>query len=147
MQLTMSGKGNAAERGGIAGDLLVVIEEIPHEQLQRDGDHLLYELYISVPDAALGTSIEVPTLEGKAKIKIEAGTQPGKVLRLKGKGIPHLNSYHRGDLLVNITVWTPQHLSPDEKRTIEKLRDSENFKPKPGKGDKSFFDRMKEYFN
>ncbi len=147
MQLSMSGKGNAAERGGVPGDLLVVIEELTHEQLQRDGDHLLYELYISVPDAALGTSVEIPTLEGKAKIKIDAGTQPGKVLRLKGKGIPRLNSHHRGDLLVNITVWTPQHLTADEKRTLEKLRDSESFKPKPGKGDKSFFDRMKEYFN
>ncbi len=147
MQLTMTGKGNAAERGGIPGDLLVVIEELPHEYLQRDGDHLLFELYISTPDAALGTSVEIPTLEGKAKIKIEPGTQPGKVLRLKGKGIPRLNSYQRGDLLVNITVWTPQHLSADEKRIMEKLRDSENFKPKPGKGDKSFFDRMKEYFN
>ncbi len=147
MQLTMSGKGNAAERGGIPGDLLVVIEELPHEYLQRDGDHLLFELYISTPDAALGTSIEIPTLEGKAKIKVEPGTQPGKVLRLKGKGIPRLNSYQRGDLLVNITVWTPQHLSADEKRIMEKLRESENFKPKPGKGDKSFFDRMKEYFN
>ena len=147
MQLTMSGKGNAAERGGVSGDLLVVIEEIPHELLQRDGDHLLYELYISSPDAALGVGAEIPTLDGKAKIKIEPGTQPGKILRLKGKGIPRLNSYQRGDLLVNITVWTPQHLSSEEKKLMEKLRDSENFKPKPGKGDKSFFDRMKEYFN
>ncbi|MBK9401692.1 MAG: molecular chaperone DnaJ [Bacteroidetes bacterium] len=147
MQLTVSGKGNAAERGGIPGDLLIVVEEIPHPQLQRDGDHLIFDLYISFADAALGVAIEVPTLEGKAKIKIEPGTQGGKVLRLKGKGVPALNSYTRGDLLVNINVWTPQQLSTEEKKTMEKLRESENFKPKPGKGDKSFFERMKEYFN
>jgi molecular chaperone DnaJ len=147
MQLSVSGKGNAAERGGIPGDLLIVIEEIPHEHLQRDGDQLIYDLYINFVDAAIGYSAEVPTLEGKAKIKIEPGTQGGKVLRLKGKGIPKLNSYSRGDLLVNINVWTPQQLSSEEKKTLEKLRDSENFKPKPGKGDKSFFERMKEYFN
>jgi molecular chaperone DnaJ len=147
MQLTVSSKGNAAERGGIPGDLLIVVEEIPHPQLQRDGDHLIFDLYISFADAALGVAIEVPTLEGKAKIKIEPGTQGGKVLRLKGKGVPALNSYTRGDLLVNINVWTPQQLSTEEKKTMEKLRESENFKPKPGKGDKSFFERMKEYFN
>ncbi len=147
MQLTVSGKGNAAERGGIPGDLLIVVEEIPHPHLQRDGDHLVYDLYISFVDAALGASVEVPTLEGKAKIKIEPGTQGGKVLRLKGKGVPALNSYSRGDLLVNINVWTPQQLSSEEKKTLEKLREAENFKPKPGKGDKSFFERMKEYFN
>ncbi len=147
MQLNVSGKGNAAERGGIPGDLLIVVEEVPHQYLQRDGEHLIYDLYISFIDAALGTNVEVPTLEGKAKIKIDAGTQGGKVLRLKGKGVPALNSYSRGDLLVNINVWTPQQLSSEEKKTLEKLRESENFKPKPGKGDKSFFERMKEYFN
>lgn len=147
MQLTVSGKGNAAERGGIPGDLIIVIEEIPHESLQRDGDHLIYDLYISFVDAALGTSVEVPTIEGKAKIKIDPGTQAGKVLRLKGKGVPQVNGYSRGDLLVNINVWTPQQLSSEEKKTLEKLRESENFKPRPGKGDKSFFERMKEYFN
>ncbi len=147
MQLTVSGKGNAAERGGIPGDLLIVIEEVQHESLQRDGDHLIYDLYISFVDAALGTSVEIPTLDGKAKIKIDAGTQGGKVLRLKGKGIPQLNSYAKGDLLVNINVWTPQQLSSEEKKILEKLKDAENFKPKPGKGDKSFFERMKEYFN
>lgn len=147
MQLNVSGKGNAAERGGIPGDLLIMVEEVPHPDLQRDGEHLVYDLYISFVDAALGTSVEVPTIEGRAKIKIEPGTQAGKVLRLKGKGVPALNSYQRGDLLVNINVWTPQQLSSDEKKALEKLRDSENFKPKPGKGDKSFFERMKEYFN
>lgn len=147
MQLNVTGKGNAAERGGIPGDLLIVVEETPHPQLQRDGEQLIHDLYISFIDAALGTSVEIPTLEGRAKIKIDPGTQAGKVLRLKGKGLPALNSYSRGDLLVNINVWTPQQLSTDEKKALEKLRDSENFKPNPGKGDKSFFERMKEYFN
>lgn len=147
MQLNVSGKGNAAERGGIPGDLIVVIEETTHEHLQRDGNNLLYDLYVSFADAALGTQVEVPTVDGKAKIKIEPGTQGGKVLRLKAKGLPQVNSYHKGDLLVNINVWTPQHLSSEEKKVLEKLRDSANFKPNPGKGDKSFFERMKEYFN
>jgi molecular chaperone DnaJ len=147
MQLNVSGKGNAAERGGIPGDLLIVIEEIEDEFLKRDGNNIHYDLYISLPDAALGTSVEVPTIEGKAKVKIEPGTQGGKVLRLKGKGLPQLNSYHRGDLLVNINVWTPQNLTSEEKKLLEKLRTSDNFKPHPGKGDKGFFEKMKEYFN
>jgi len=147
MQVTVTGKGNAAERGGIPGDLLIVIEEVEDANLKRDGNNLHYDLYISIPDATLGTSLEVPTVDGKAKIKIEAGTQAGKVLRLKGKGLPQLNSHFRGDLLININVWTPQTLTSDEKKIIEKLRTSENFKPHPGKGDKSFFEKMKEYFN
>ncbi len=147
MQLTVSGKGNAAERGGIAGDLLILIEEAEHEHLQRDGGNLLYDLYINIADAALGTSVEIPTLEGKAKIKIDAGTQAGKVLRLKGKGLPSVNSYGRGDLLVNINVWTPQHVSAEEKKILEQLKNSPNFKPNPGKGDKSFYDKMKEFFH
>ena len=147
MQLNVQGKGNAAERGGIPGDLLVIIEEVEHPNLVRDGDHLIHDLYISFIDATLGTSVEIPTLDGKAKIKIDAGTQGGKVLRLKGKGLPSVNSHYKGDLLVNINVWTPQQLSSEEKKVLEKLRESENFKPNPGKGDKSFFERMKEYFN
>jgi molecular chaperone DnaJ len=147
MQLTVSGKGNAAERGGIAGDLFVVIEEEKHPHLQRDGNNLLYDLYINFADAALGTSVEVPTVGGKAKIKIEAGTQGGKVLRLKGKGLPSVQGYGKGDLLININVWTPQHLSAEEKKLMEKLRESNNFKPAPGKGDKSFYDKMKEFFH
>jgi molecular chaperone DnaJ len=145
MQLNVQGKGNAAERGGIPGDLLVIIEEVEHPNLVRDGDHLIHDLYISFIDATLGTSVEIPTLDGKAKIN--AGTQGGKVLRLKGKGLPSVNSHYKGDLLVNINVWTPQQLSSEEKKALEKLRESENFKPNPGKGDKSFFERMKEYFN
>jgi molecular chaperone DnaJ len=147
MQLSVSGKGNAAERGGVPGDLLVVIEEEQHPHLQRDGNQLLYDLYISFPEASIGTSVEIPTLEGKAKIKIDAGTQAGRVLRLKGKGLPSINSYGRGDLLVNINVWTPQSLSSEERKMMEQLRQSANFKPNPGKGDKSFYEKMKEFFH
>lgn len=146
MQLSMSGKGNAAPRGGINGDLLILIEEEEHPDLKRDGNNLFYECYINFVDAALGTSIEVPTVDGKAKIKIEPGTQAGKVLRLKGKGLPDLNSYGHGDLLVNVNVWTPQNLTNEEKKILESLRDSKNFQPNPNKKDKGFFERMKEYF-
>ena len=145
MQLTMSGKGNSAERGGIPGDLLIVIEEEKHPFLQRDGNNLLFDLYVNFIDAVLGSSIEIPTLDGKAKIKIDPGTQGGKVLRLKGKGLPSLNNYGRGDILVNINVWTPQHVSNEEKKILEQLHLSPNFKPNPGKGDKSFYERMKEF--
>ncbi len=147
MQLTVSGKGNGAERGGIPGDLYIVIEEIKHPHLQRDGNNLLYDLYVNFADATLGISTEIPTIEGKAKVKIDAGTQGGKVLRLKGKGLPSVNSYGKGDLFVNVNVWTPQHISSEEKKILEQLKNSPNFKPNPGKGDKSFYDRMKEFFN
>jgi len=147
MQVTVSGKGNAAERGGVPGDLLIVIEEQEDLNLKRDGNNLHHDLYISIPDAALGITLEVPTIDGKAKIKIEPGTQGGRVLRLKGKGIPQLNSNFRGDLLININVWTPQSLTSDEKKILEKLKTAHNFTPHPGKGDKSFFEKMKEYFN
>lgn len=147
MQLTVSGKGNAAERGGVPGDLLIVIEEVAHESLVRDGQHLLYDLYVNFADAALGTSVEIPTLDGKAKVKLDAGTQAGKVLRLKGKGLPSINSYGKGDILVNVNVWTPQNLSSEEKKLLEKLRESPNFKPNPGKNDKSFYEKMKEFFH
>ena len=147
MQLSVSGKGNDGARGGVPGDLIIVIEEIEHPQLIRDGQNLLFEHFISIPDAALGTSIEVPTLDGKAKIKIEPGTQPGKVLRLRGKGLPHIQSYSKGDLLVNINVWMPKHLTKEEKSILEKLQQSANFKPNPVDSDKSFFSKMKEYFH
>ena len=147
MQLSMAGKGNAAERGGVPGDLLIVIEEQEHEELQRDGVNLYHDLYLNMADAALGISAEVPTVDGKAKIKIDPGTQSGKVLRLKGKGVPDINGYGKGDLLVNINVWTPTSLNSEEKAIMEKFRNAENFKPKPGKNDKSFFERVKEYFN
>jgi molecular chaperone DnaJ len=147
MQLSLSGKGNAAARGGVPGDLIVLVEETPHPKLMRDGSNLLLDHYISFPQAAIGTSIEVPTLEGKARIKIEAGTQGGKVLRLKGKGLPSVNAYGRGDLLVNINIWTPQQISKEEKTILENLDQSANFKPNPQKSDKSFFERMKDIFN
>ncbi|MEE1885953.1 molecular chaperone DnaJ [Pedobacter flavus] len=146
MQLSMSGKGNAAPNGGIPGDLIILIEEIPHETLKREGNNVVYDLHLNFVDAALGMSVEVPTIDGKAKIKIEPGTQSGKLLRLKGKGIPEVNSYHRGDQIIHINIWTPKALNAEERAILEKLRDSSNFKPQPGKNDKSFFERMKEYF-
>ncbi len=146
MQLSMSGKGNAAPRGGIPGDLLILIEEVEHKSLKRDGVNIIYDLYISFVDAALGSSVEVPTIDGKARIKIEPGTQGGKILRLKGKGIKDINSYHKGDQLVHVNIWTPKNLSKEERAILEKLQSSENFQPNPDKNDKGFFERMKEYF-
>lgn len=146
MQLSVSGKGNMGARGGVPGDLIIVIEEIEHELLKRDGMNLFYDHFISFTDAAIGTQIEVPTIDGKAKVKVEPGTQSGKVLRLKAKGLPDINSYSRGDILVNINVWTPQQLTKDERAILERLRDSDNFKPHPSKKDRSFFERMKQYF-
>lgn len=145
MQLSMSGKGNEIP-GGIAGDLLIVIEEIEDSTFQRDGNNVIFDLYVSFIDAALGASIEVPTIEGKVKIKIDPGTQSGKMLRLKGKGIKDINGYTKGDQLIMVNVWTPTHLSKEERQTLESLVNSENFKPDPGKGDKTFFDKMKEFF-
>ncbi|WP_113653880.1 molecular chaperone DnaJ [Pedobacter namyangjuensis] len=146
MQLSMAGKGNAAPNGGVPGDLIILIEELPHDTLKREGNNIVYDLHVSIVDAALGYSAEVPTIDGKAKIKIEAGTQSGKLLRLKGKGIPEVNSYHRGDQIIHVNIWTPKALSSEERAILEKLRESPNFKPQPGKNDKSFFDKMKEYF-
>jgi molecular chaperone DnaJ len=146
MQLSMAGKGNAAPNGGVPGDLIILIEELPHETLKREGNNVVYDLHLSIIDAALGFSAEVPTIDGKAKIKIEPGTQSGKLLRLKGKGIPEVNSYHRGDEIIHINIWTPKVLNSEERAILEKLRNSPNFKPQPGKNDKSFFDKMKEYF-
>lgn len=146
MQLSMAGKGNAAPNGGIPGDLIILIEEVAHDTLKREGNNIVYDLHVSIPEAALGASVEVPTIDGKAKIKIEPGTQSGKLLRLKGKGIPEVNAYHRGDQIIHVNIWTPKALSSEERTLLEKLRDSPNFKPQPGKHDKSFFDKMKEYF-
>lgn len=146
MQLSMSGKGNSAPRGGVPGDLIILIEEIPHEVLKRDGVNVIYDLYISFVDAALGSNVEIPTIDGKAKIKIDPGTQGGKILRLKSKGIPEVNSYHKGDQLIYVNVWTPKALSQSEREQLENLRESPNFKPQPGKNEKSFFERVKEFF-
>lgn len=131
MQLSMSGKGNAARRGGVNGDLLIVVEEEKHPELIRDENDLIFNLLLSFPTAALGGMVEIPTIESRVKVKIEAGTQPGKILRLRGKGLPSVNGYGTGDLLVNISVYVPEALSRDEKKLIEKLEESENFKTSP----------------
>ncbi len=147
MQLSVSGKGNAAPRGGINGDLLIVIEEEEHPDLKRDNSNLFYDLVVNFADAALGAEVQVPLVEGRAKIKIEPGTQSGKVLRLRGKGLPELQGYGKGDLLINISIWTPTALSTEERKIIEDFRSAKNFQPQPGKREKSFFERMKEYFD
>ena len=147
MQLSMGGKGNAAARGGIAGDLIIQIEEIKHEMFEREGNNLMYEHFITIADAALGTNVEIPTIDGKVKIKIEPGTQSGKILRLRGKGIPNINAYEgKGDLLITINVWTPKALTKEEKAILEKLGKAPNFQPSPGSRDKTFFSKMKDYF-
>ena len=146
MQLSMRGKGNAGAKGGPPGDLMITIEEKPHEFLQRDGQQVIYDLYLNFADAALGTNIEVPTIDGKVKIKVPAGTQSGKIFRLKGKGLPSVHGHSIGDQLIHVSIWTPKKVSDEEKSLLEKLRNSENFKPHPGKGEKGFFERMKDYF-
>jgi hypothetical protein len=148
MELSMQGKGNAAPRGGIAGDLIVRINETPHELFKRDGRNLHYDLYISFADAALGIAVEVPTLDGKARIKIDSGTPAGKLLRLRGKGLPDLQGYQpRGDMIVNVNVWVPKRLSKEEKDLLMKSKDMEMMKPSPDKKDPGFFERMREYFS
>lgn len=148
MQMALQGKGNAAPRNGINGDLIVVFEVANHEQFERDGMNLIHDHHISFIDAALGADVEIPLLEGgKAKIKIEPGTQSGKILRLRGKGLASVDYHGKGDLLVNINVWTPQKLSKEERTVLEKLKNSENFNPTPGKNGKTFFQRMKEAFS
>jgi molecular chaperone DnaJ len=147
MQLSVGGRGNAGERGGTAGDLIVLIEEEAHKELHRDGLNVAYDLYVTFPDVVFGTHVEVPTIDGKAKIKIPAGTQSGKVFRLKGKGFPAVNSYEKGDQLIHVNVWTPQTTSNDEKTMLEKMNQSNNFKPQPEKSEKSFFDKMREMFS
>ena len=146
MQLSVSGKGNAARRGGVNGDLLIVIQEIEHADLVRDDSNLLYNLFITVPDAILGTTAEIPTLTGKVKVKIESGTQSGKILRLRGKGLPDVNGYGKGDLLVKVNVWIPSNLKKEDKKIIENLRGAESFKPNPTKQEKSFFERVRSSF-
>ncbi len=147
MQMSVSGKGNAARRGGVNGDLLVLIEEEKHPELIRDGNDLIYNLYISFPEATIGAPVEIPTVDGKVKIKIEPGTQPGKVLRLRGKGLPDVNGYGKGDLLVSINVWVPKNLTKEERVIIEKLGKSDSFTPAPDSNDKNFFERMRGFFD
>jgi molecular chaperone DnaJ len=147
MQLSMRGKGNAGPNQGPAGDLLISIEVNPHKHFTRDGQNIIYDLFVNFADVALGNSVNVPTLNGEVKIKIPAGTQSGKIFRLSGKGLPSVNSYGKGDQLIYVNVWTPKDLTSEEKAILEKMRQSPNFVPKPGQNPKGFFDRMKEYFN
>lgn len=147
VQLSMSGKGNAGEAGGPSGDLLITIQEVEDQNLIREGTNLVYDLYLNFVDAAIGTSSEVPVVGGKVIVKIPPGTQSGKILRLKGKGLPEINGYGRGDQLVHVNIWTPKNLTPEEKKLLEKLRNSPNFKPDPNKSDKGFFDKVKDYFH
>jgi molecular chaperone DnaJ len=147
MQLTVQGKGNAAKRGGVNGDLLVVIEEESHPDLQRDGNDLIYSLFVSIPDAILGMDADIPAVDGKLRIKVEPGTQSGKILRLRGKGLPDVNGYGYGDLLVYIQIWTPRKVDKQERELLEKMRVSDSFKPNPNKEDRNFFERMKKIFS
>ncbi len=147
MQLSMRGKGNAGIKGGPPGDLIIAIEVKPHADLKRDGNNLIYELHISFPDAAIGTSVDIPTLSGPVKIKIPPGTASGKIFRLNGKGLPSVQAYGKGDQLIYVDIWTPKKLSDDEKAILEKLKASPNFKPQPSKTEKGFFEKMKDYFS
>ena len=146
MQLQLSGKGNAGAKGGGAGDLIISIEEAPHEYFQREGMNVHHELYVNFADAALGTSVEVPTLDGRVRIKIPAGMQAGKVFRLEGKGLPSVQSYGKGDQLVHVNIWTPKKINDDERALLERLRSMPNFQPNPDKEDKGLFDRLKDMF-
>ena len=146
MQLSVRGEGNGAPMGGVPGDLLVVIEAISHDQFQRNGKNLHHDLYIPFTDAALGAQAEVPLLGSKAKITIEPGTQSGRIVRLRGKGLPSVDSYGQGDLLININVWTPKKLSKEERELLEKLRDSENFNPDTDHQERGFFDKVRDMF-
>ena len=146
MQLTVRGEGHAAARGGIAGDLLVIIEEQPHPQLKRQGNDLFYTRVISTPEAILGTEIQIPTLEGPQKMKVEAGTQSGTVVRMRGKGMPDVNGYGKGDLYVKILVWIPRKLSRSEKEAMENMLSSSSFKPDPNRSDRELFEKESKYF-
>jgi len=146
MQLKVSGKGNEAPADGISGDLLVLIEELPHDAFVREGNHLHYDLYISISEAALGVSKDLSLLDGKARIKLETGIQSGKTLRLRGKGLPSINSYGNGDLLVHVNVWTPKTLNKEQRQFFEKMQEDPNFIPHPEKSDKSFFEKVKDMF-
>ncbi|MCA0153569.1 molecular chaperone DnaJ [Winogradskyella vincentii] len=147
MQLKVTGKGNDAPGNGISGDLLVLIQEENHPTLKREGDNLHYDMYVSLPDAVLGTSKEIDTVTGKVRIKIDAGVQSGKILRLRGKGIPSINGYGKGDLLVHVNVWTPKTLSKKQKEFFEEMKNDEHFEPKPESSDKSFFEKVKDMFS
>ena len=146
MQMTVQGEGHAAKNNGINGDLLVVIEEQEHPNFRREGNNLLYTKVVSIVDAMLGCEVEIPCLDGNYKLKVEPGTQSGSVIRLKGKGLPSVNSYGTGDLYVKIAVWIPKKLSKDDKALFESMRNNESLKPNPTKEDKSFFEKLKDLF-
>jgi len=146
MQLSMRGMGNAGKNGGPKGDLLINITEKPHDAFSRDGKNIVYDLFINFADAALGTSVEVPTLGKKVKIKVPPGTQGGKIFRLREKGLPSVQSYGTGDQLINVNIWTPKQVNDEERKLLEKLKSMPNFTPNPGKNEKGFFDRMRDYF-
>lgn len=147
MQLSVSGRGNAARRGGVNGDLIVLVEEEKHPDFIRDENNLIYDLLISIPDAITGAPVEIPTLDGRVKVKVEPGTPSGKLLKLRGKGLPDVNGYRRGDLIVRILIYIPSSVSKDERKILEKLNESDNFNPEVAKKDKSFFDRFRNYFD
>ena len=147
VQLAMQGMGNAAPRGGINGDLIILVEEQEHELFERQDANLYYNAFITYADAAMGATIEIPTLNGKVKIKVDAGTPSGRVVRLRGKGLPIMNGYGRGDLLVSLNVWVPKELTREEKKLLEELQKHDNFQPHPTKQERGFFDKMKEMFN
>lgn len=147
MQLNVAGKGNAGRRGGINGDLFVVIQEDEHPDLIRDGNNLIYNLYITFPEITLGTTKEIPTVDNKVKVKIEAGTQPEKILRLRGKGLPDVNGYGKGDLLVRVHVWIPKKVNSEERKMLEKLQSSPNFSEGPDQSDRNLFEKMRDIFD
>ncbi len=147
MQLSVRGKGNAGARNGIAGDLLILIEEEKHKDFERDDSDLIHNLFISFPQAALGCNLDVPCLGGTVNVKIPAGAQSGDIIRVKGKGLPIINSSRIGDLIVNLNVWTPKRLSKDEEKLMKDLLESENFKPKPGANEKGVFDKIRDFFS
>ncbi|TRZ43720.1 molecular chaperone DnaJ [Robertkochia solimangrovi] len=147
MQLKVGGKGNEAPGDGVPGDLLVAIEELEHDTLKREGDNLHFDLYVNIAEAILGTSKEIDTIGGKVRIKLEEGIQSGKILRLRGKGIPSINGYGSGDLLVHVNVWTPKTLNKEQKEFFERMIDDDNFRPNPEKSDKSFFEKVKDMFS
>ena len=146
MQLNVAGKGNAGRRSGVNGDLFVVIHEDEHEELVRDGNNLIYNLFVTFPEITLGITKEIPTVDSKVKVKIEAGTQPEKILRLRGKGLPDVNGYGKGDLLVRVHVWIPKKVNSEERKMLEKLQTSANFIDGPDQSDKNFFDKVRDIF-
>ena len=147
MQLRVSGKGNEALSDGISGDLLVLINELPDENLKREGNNLHYDLYISISEAVLGISKEINTVSGKVRIKLDAGIQSGKILRLRGKGLKSINGYGNGDLLVHVNVWTPKTLNKEQREFFQQMKNNEHFTPNPDKNDKSFFEKVKDMFS